>query len=133
MNRFNVFNKREIMKATAKRVDKNLDQMKTLSACLNSLLAAGFETQFKATKNGLKSLTTEKIYNPEDVKISSFYRFEGESDPADNSIVYAMETVTGEKGTLTDAYGPYSDAHVAKFVADVEEIKKHAHVKKHGI
>jgi hypothetical protein len=120
------------MKTQTPRVDKNLDQMKTLSSCLNSLLAAGFETQFKATKDGLKSLATEKIYDPEDVKISSFYRFEGESDPADNSIVYAIETLSGEKGTLTDAYGAYSDVHVAKFVKEVEEISKRAHVKKHG-
>jgi hypothetical protein len=120
------------MKTKTAKVDKNLDQMKTLSACLNSLLSAGFEAQFKATKQGLKSLTTEKVYAPEDVKISSFYRFEGESDPADNSIVYAIETSTGERGTLTDAYGPYSDVHVEKFIKDVEEISKRAHVKKHG-
>jgi hypothetical protein len=120
------------MKAKTAHVDQNLDQMKTLSECLNSLLAAGFEAQFKATKEGLKSLTTEKVYVPEDIKISSFYRFEGESDPADNSIVYAIETITGEKGTLTDAYGAYSDVHVAKFIKEVEEISKRAHVKKHG-
>ena len=120
-------------KVTVQAPDKELDQMKTLSACLNSLLAAGFETQFKAIKRGLKSLSTEKVYHPEDIKISSFYRFEGESDPADNSIVYAIETHTGEKGTLTDAYGPYSDVNVAKFIMDVEEIKKRAHVKKHGV
>ena len=60
--------------------------MKTLVSCLNSLLASGFETQFKAGKSGLKSLTTEKIYKPEQVKVLNFYRFEGESDPADNSI-----------------------------------------------
>jgi len=121
------------METKTTTVDKNLDQMKTLSSCLNSLMAAGFEAQFKAVKEGLKSLITEKIYAPEDVKISSFYRFEGESDPADNAIVYAIETSTGEKGTLTDAYGAYSDAHVAKFIKEVEEISKRAHVKKHGI
>jgi hypothetical protein len=120
------------MKTKTERVDKNMEQMKTLSAMLNSLLAAGFEAQFKATKEGLKSLATEKIYKPEDVKISSFYRFEGESDPADNSILYAIETNSGEKGTLTDAYGAYSDSNVSKFIMDVEEISKRAHVKKHG-
>lgn len=103
------------------------EEMKTLSSCLNSLLSKGFETQFKALKHGLKSLTTEKIYLPEDVKITNFYRFEGESDPADNSILYAIETTSGEKGTLTDAYGPYGDAHVTKFIQEVEEIQKRRH------
>jgi hypothetical protein len=105
------------------------EHMKTLSSCLNSLLSAGYETQFKALKHGLKSLTTEKIYPPEEVKITNFYRFEGDSDPSDNSILYAIETTSGEKGTLTDAYGAYSDAHVAKFIKEVEEIGKREHKK----
>src|SRR6188508_718278 len=98
--------------------------MKTLVSCLNSLLADGFESQFKAVKGGLKSLATEKIFRPEQVKILNFYRFEGESDPADNSILYALETSDGERGTLTDAYGPYSDTQVTKFIQEVEEMEK---------
>lgn len=98
--------------------------MKTLVSCINSLLADGFETQFKATKAGLKSLTTEKIYKPEEIRILNFYRFEGESDPSDNSILYAIETTGGERGTLTDAYGPYSDTNVTNFIKEVEEINK---------
>ena len=105
---------------------QNLEKahMKTLVSCLNSLLASGFESQFKAVTGGLKSLTTEKIFRPEEVKILNFYRFEGESDPADNSILYALETADGERGTLTDAYGPYSDTNVTKFIQEVEEIEK---------
>jgi hypothetical protein len=112
--------------------EKKNDDLKTLSSCLNSLLAAGFETQFKAVKEGLKSLTTEKIYKPEDIRIKNFYRFEGDSDPSDNSILYAIETTSGERGTLTDAYGAYSDVNVAKFIKDVEEIQKRAHKKDVG-
>ncbi|HEX8515473.1 MAG TPA: hypothetical protein VF868_04680 [Bacteroidia bacterium] len=109
--------------------DMDKEHMKTLSSCINSLLASGFATQFKAIKHGLKSLTTEKIYAPEEVKITNFYRFEGESDPADSAVLYAIETVSGEKGTLTDAYGAYSDPHVARFIKDVEDIEKREHKK----
>ncbi|MNY17221.1 hypothetical protein D3C86_1505260 [compost metagenome] len=35
-----------------------------------------------------------------------------------------METSTGEKGTLTDAYGVYTDLKVSEFVKQVEEINK---------
>src|SRR6476620_9825777 len=117
------------MKTEALDPNDGLDkeQMKTLTSCTNSLLKKGYATQFKALKHGLKSLTTEKIYQPEEVKITNFYRFEGESDPADSSVLYAIETTSGEKGTLTDAYGAYSDAHVAKFIKEVEEIEKRAH------
>jgi hypothetical protein len=105
------------------------EEMKTLASCLNSLLASGYDTQFKATKLGLKSLTTEKVYQPEDIKITNFYRFEGESDPGDNAVLYAIQTTNGERGTLTDAYGAYSDAHVANFIKEVEMIQKREHKK----
>lgn len=105
---------------------KNIDKedLKTLTSCINFLTTEGYETQFKVVKSGLKSLATEKIYQSEDVSIISFYRFEGESDPADNAILYVIETDTGEKGTLVDAYGPYSDPHVDSFLKEVENIKK---------
>ena len=69
--------------------------MQPLVSVLTSLTASGFETQFKATKNGLLSLATEKIFQPGEVKVIHFYRFEGESNPADNSILYAIETNDG--------------------------------------
>jgi hypothetical protein len=100
------------------------EEMKTLTSVINRLTTEGFEAQFKVMKNGLKSLSTEKVYSPTDVKIVNFYRFEGESDPADNSILYAIETADGEKGTLSDAYGIYADANVAEFIKEVEEIEK---------
>lgn len=102
--------------------------METLTACSNKLMAEGYATQFKATKSGLKSLSTEKVFKPEDVKIINFYRFEGESDPSDNSILYVIETSDGEKGTLSDAYGPYSDSNVTAFVKEVEAIEKQMHL-----
>lgn len=103
---------------------KEKTEMKSLVSCTNMLLAEGFNTQFKAIDKGLKSLSTEKIFKPDEVKIVNFYRFEGESDPADSSILYAIETTDGEKGTLTDSYGPYSDTNVTKFIQQVEEIHK---------
>ena len=99
-------------------------EMKSLVSCINALQADGFETQFKALKTGLESLTTEKVYMADEIKILNFFRFEGDSDPADNSILYALETIDGERGTLTDAYGPYSDTNVTNFVQQVEEIEK---------
>lgn len=105
---------------------KNIDKgdLKTLTSCINFLTAEGYETQFKVVKGGLKSLATEKEYESDDVSIISFYRFEGESDPGDNAILYVIETNTGEKGTLVDAYGAYSDPNVDAFMKEVESIKK---------
>ncbi|MNK01863.1 hypothetical protein D3C87_196750 [compost metagenome] len=100
------------------------DSMKTLSSCTRKLSREGYVTQFKALKTGLESLETHKVFSPEEVRIINFYRFEGESDPSDNAILYVVETSTGEKGTLTDAYGVYTDLKVSEFVKQVEEINK---------
>lgn len=98
--------------------------MKTLVSCLNSLLKKGFDAQFKVNGGKLKSLASDRLYTAEEVRVVNFYRFEGESDPADNSILYAIETTSGEKGTLVDAYGPYSDATVTRFMQQIEEFEK---------
>lgn len=98
--------------------------MKTLTSCLNKLVLDGYTEDFKAAERGLLSLQHEKIYSPEEVHVVNFFRFEGASDPADNSILYAIETNDGIKGTLVDAYGPYADIKVHKFIEQVEGITK---------
>ena len=105
-------------------VTKEKTEMKTLVSCMNSLQEKGYKENFVMDEKGLKGMESEKIYQPEDIKITDFYRFEGESDPGDNSILYAIETSDGVKGTLTDAYGPYADARTNKFIRNVEEIMK---------
>jgi hypothetical protein len=114
------------MKDTKEESNKKIE-MTSLVSCMNMLLADGFNTQFKAMESGLKSLSTNIVFQPEQVEIINFYRFEGESDPADSSILYAIETSDGEKGTLTDSYGPYADTNVTKFIQKVEEIHKIIH------
>mgnify|MGYP003651233956 FL=1 len=42
------------------------------------------------------------------LEVIKYYRFEGMSDPDDNTILYVIETTTGEKGLLVDAYGMYA-------------------------
>lgn len=101
-----------------------LDDMKTLTSCMRKLDKLGFTTQFKVNNMGAKSLDTEKLFAPHQVKIVNFYRFEGSSNPDDNAILYAIETEDGEKGTLTDAYGAYGDLHIAHFIKEVEDISK---------
>jgi hypothetical protein len=100
------------------------EDLKTLVACINKLNRLGFTTQFQARDNGLISLESETIYFPDEVEIVDFYRFEGESDPEDSAILYAISTQSGERGTLTDAYGMYSDIKISEFIKLVNSIRK---------
>ena len=98
--------------------------MVTLAALITKLTRKGYETQFKITPEGLMSLSTDTVFTPNQIKIKHFYRFEGESNPADNSILYAIETNSGEMGTLVDGYGISSDHEIDSFIKQVERIDK---------
>lgn len=97
--------------------------LKTLTEVHNKLLSDGFKENFNVEDNLLKS-SDGKSYKPEEVSIVNFFRFEGQTDPADSSIMYAIETHDGTKGTLVDAYGPDADADKTLFIMEVEKIEK---------
>jgi len=98
--------------------------MNTLTERVNNAMKNGYTDNLKVTKQGLYSSAKDKTYAPAEVRVIDFFRFEGQSDPADNAILYVIETTDGVKGTLIDAYGPYADAQINKFMSEVEEINK---------
>lgn len=98
--------------------------MKSLALCLNRMVLDGYDDDFKVTEEGLTSAKTGKTYSPEQVNIVNFFRFEGQSDPNDMTIMYVIETEDGQKGTLVDAFGVYSDTNVGDFFKQVESIQK---------
>ena len=51
--------------------------------------------------------------------IRGYYRFEGTSDPDDMAIAYAIETKSGVRGILVDAFGVYSDPRTSAVLKDV--------------
>lgn len=101
-----------------------LTNMTDMDKCLRKLETDGYTDQYRVEKGKLINLTDNKKYKPKDVKAVNFYRFEGISNPDDMSILYAIETSDGRRGTLTDAYGMYSDEETGKFMNQVEINKK---------
>jgi hypothetical protein len=104
--------------------------LKTLTEVHKKLLADGYTEEFTVSDNLLKALSTGKQYSPEEIMINNFFRFEGQSDPADSSILYAIETKDKTKGTLVDAYGAGADSDKTAFMLDVEKIHKKTSEKK---
>ena len=99
-------------------------EMTTMTSCISTLQAEGYTENFIMKDVGLEAPSTLQLYTPEEIKIDSFYRFEGESDPADSAIVYAIETKDGIKGMLIDSYGAYRSDKISKFITEVENITK---------
>ncbi len=101
-----------------------IPHMKSLTSLTNKMVLNGYDDDFKISADGLKSLKTEKVYQPDQVNIINFFRFEGQSDPDENTIMYVIETSDGLKGTLIDAYGPYADRNLSEFMNNVESFQK---------
>ncbi len=103
--------------------DQNV-MMNTMTSCVNKVVKQGYTDTFKITDRGLLSCARNRYFRPEQIRVINFYRFEGQSDPADNSIMYVIETSDGLCGTLIDAYGAYADSRVNNFMKAVEDIRK---------
>jgi hypothetical protein len=85
-------------------------EMNTLSQILEKLRLKGKDNEIKMTDHGkMQSANLNKIYKPEDLTIVKTYRFEGMSDPGDNSVVYLLLDQEGDIGYIIDQYGAYSD------------------------
>jgi hypothetical protein len=104
--------------------EQQIPWMKSLASCANKMRELGYKEDFKVDKSGLQTFDGKNNFKPEDVKIVNFYRFEGVSDPGDNTVMYVIETTNGTKGTLVDGYGAYASDDVSKFIVQVEEIQK---------
>jgi hypothetical protein len=92
---------------------------RTMTQVLSELDERGFTEQFTASGDRLRAVKSRGRFAAPDVVVREYYRFEGVSDPDDMSIIYAIETADGVRGTLTDAFGVYSDPTVGLFMADV--------------
>jgi hypothetical protein len=82
----------------------------TVSVALNSLKKRGFTRDFNIAFDKIICKETNECLNPHEFEITEVYRFEGESNPSDEAVVYAVESQDGNiKGVLVNAYGLYAD------------------------
>ena len=94
-----------------------LHPMDTLSETMNALKNKGYTTGFNLKKEYLMCTENEKkvhVY-PNEFEIVETFRFEGESNPSDSSILYAIKSDKYDlKGVLVNAYGVYADEMVSE-------------------
>jgi hypothetical protein len=84
--------------------------METVSEALLRLTAAGYTNDYRAEAQGLRSHSSGTVHAPDLFRVDEVVRFEGDSDPSDESAVFALTLVAdGTKGTYTVAYGPMMD------------------------
>ncbi|QAA80261.1 phosphoribosylpyrophosphate synthetase [Aequorivita sp. H23M31] len=79
----------------------------SLSVAIEDLQKNGFPEDFNLVAEGIESKSLKRKWKAGDLEVIKFYRFEGMTDPGDNTILFAIETNDGHKGLLVDAYGAY--------------------------
>ena len=100
----------------ATKPERPLDHTHEMPA-IARLRRDGYTADFRVEGAQLHVVGTGRRYAAADAVIRDYYRFEGASDPDDMSVIYAVETRDGTRGTLIDAYGSYADPAVADLLA----------------
>lgn len=91
-----------------------MTNMETLSQAINRLQKEGYNSEIVPSEM--------ETLNPQDWEINQICRFEGKSNPSDNSILYAISKKDGSRKSLVvNSYGVYSESNVNSFV---ERLKK---------
>ena len=108
--------------------EKELQEMKEyrdpLSEKLAELEEEGYTEDFKLEGDQLKALNSDQAFSAAELTIVEDFRFEGESNPDDLSILYALESSDGTKGTVVHVYGPEAGDALGEFMKGVKEKKK---------
>ena len=91
----------------------------TVACAVDGLTRRGFTEDFRVVDGKLRATGTRETFGPEELVISEFHRFEGISDPDDMAILYAIESTSGVRGTLADAFGVYSDPATSAVMQDI--------------
>jgi hypothetical protein len=96
-------------------------QYATVSNAINDLKRRGYTEDFNLQESCLVCNATP--YDPNEFEIHEVYRFEGNSDPADEAVVYGIEGRDGTKGILVNGYG-YSSEPMGEEI--IKKLKIHA-------
>ncbi|MNL46257.1 hypothetical protein D3C87_1689530 [compost metagenome] len=97
----------------------------TVSEAINDLFDLGYTKDFNIAtdEDCLICSKTGLSLSPDEFQIDEVYRFEGETDPGDEMVIFAISSkVLSVGGVLVNAYGVYADEHAWKVV---QRLKKY--------
>lgn len=82
----------------------------TVTEAVNGLRSRGYDIDFNIAFDKLVCSENKYCLKPDEFEITEVHRFEGDSNPDDEDVVYAVESKDGKvKGVITSAFGLYAD------------------------
>lgn len=91
----------------------------TVTEAMTELKKLGYTSDFSIldTEEIRMCNLTSTTLSPNDFKIDHFYRFEGDTDPGDEMIVYAISSKNNLlKGIVINGYGMYANNAISAIV-----------------
>ena len=95
----------------------------TATQAINDLMKRGYVIYFNLDVEEGLIKGDRLVFNdtlslsPEEFEIDEMYRFEGNSDPGDEMVIYAISSTKHDaKGILVNAFGPYANPRAAEIV-----------------
>jgi hypothetical protein len=82
----------------------------TVSEALADLKSRGFQYDFNIKNDCFYCPNLQREYEPRQLQVKETYRFEGDTDPGDEAVIYAIATDDGVQGTFVNGYGTYADS-----------------------
>lgn len=87
-------------------MDPHMYHYATVTTALEELKEKGFTVDFNNQEGRI-------INSPHDFTIVHVYRYEGESDPGDEAMVFGITSSTGEKGVFVAGLSAFTDNSAA--------------------
>jgi hypothetical protein len=96
----------------------------TLSQATSDLKKRGYEKDFDLKSTHLIDRNAGIRLEPHEFEIDEVHRFEGMTNPADSTVVYAVSSSSKEvRGVVVDAYGAYSEKPSAEMISKFQSNK----------
>ena len=99
--------------------------MKSVIEIIESLREEGYIHDFSIKNDELCCNSEGGKYKPDELIIEKTERYEGDSNPSDSAIIYAITAKDGTKGVLVDSYGVYADPKLASIIGDIPVREEH--------
>lgn len=98
-----------------------MNQYKSLLEAIDGLREEGYTEDFNLECDGVACHIKGLKMNNEEFEIDKSFRFDNDTDPADQSVIYAISSSRYQiKGILINSYGIYSDDITDEMVAKLK-------------
>jgi len=95
-------------------------EMDTLVERMRQLRESGWSEELSVSAEGIRCDGCDCWTAPDGVTVDEVYRFEGSSDPGDESILFAISLPCGHRGMLPASYGKDVAPEVAEVLSHLQ-------------